>query len=187
MTGETMPNDDWGSGSTAGRRRTRGTTLQRLHAPGNVAAECFTTVKPTPTATRRRIRRAARGTGDAGDGQGDGRRGVAGQPTPTGTVTFFLCQPRGRVTAGQGCVTGGTQVGVGEDTELTGQATSRRGTEATKANHDGRSGSTAGGRCTRGTASTTASTDVGNVAAECFTTVKQASQTATTSNPTGAP
>ena len=34
---------------------------------------------------------------------------VGGHPTPTGTISFFLCNPSG-VTAG-GCVSGGTQVG----------------------------------------------------------------------------
>src|SRR5207253_4259991 len=35
---------------------------------------------------------------------------VGGRPAPTGTITFFLCNPS-QVTAG-GCVTGGTQVGL---------------------------------------------------------------------------
>lgn len=49
--------------------------------------------------------------------------GGVGQPVPTGTVTFFLCQPN-QVTAGQGCVSGGTQVGAVKTLNASGQATS---------------------------------------------------------------
>src|SRR4029079_8885991 len=46
---------------------------------------------------------------------------VGGHPSPTGTMTFFLCNPS-QVTAG-GCETGGTQVG-GAVTIANGSATS---------------------------------------------------------------
>src|SRR5438874_818761 len=37
--------------------------------------------------------------------------GGAGQPTPTGTVDFFLCNPTQVAAAGGDCSTGGTQIG----------------------------------------------------------------------------
>ena len=73
---------------------------------GNVAGECFTTVKQPSTPTTSRARRGQRGAGDVGDGHGDDHGG-AGQPTPTGTVTFFLCQPPATAIARRA----GTQVG----------------------------------------------------------------------------
>src|SRR5262245_19837672 len=54
--------------------------------------------------------------------------GGAGQPTPTGTVTFFQCQPH-EVTAA-GCPSGGTQIGAAK-TLSNGQATSDATTTTT--------------------------------------------------------
>jgi hypothetical protein len=100
-----------------------------------------------------------------------------GGPTPTGSVTFFLCQPS-EVTTG-GCEgTAGTQVGAVKPLDSNGQATS-----------DATSNTTAIGtycwRAEYGGSNTYLASSHTNSTTECFTTVKQPSQTVTTSNPTG--
>src|SRR5438552_893405 len=80
------------------------TTLFR--STGNVAAECFTTVKQPSTPTT-----ASSPTGGnvvPGTSVTDTATiaGEAGQPPPTGKVTFFLWQP-----PAADCASGGTQVG----------------------------------------------------------------------------
>ena len=102
--------------------------------------------------------------------------GAAG--TPTGTVTFFLCQPS-EVTAGQGCVSGGTQVGAAQPLSG-GQATSAATTNTTRDR-----ARTAGARCTRGDEVYAPSTHT-NAASECFTVVKPPSTTATQASTTRA-
>ena len=103
--------------------------------------------------------------------------GGAGQPTPTGTVAFFLCQPN-EVTAGQGCVSGGTLIGAAKALS-NGQATSDATTNT----------NAVGQYCWRavysgdGFYSPSSHT---NAASECFTTTVLPSTTATQSNPTGA-
>ena len=66
-----------------------------------------------PSSSRRRWRRCrARRRVTSHRAPGDGHGDVIGwgQPAdPTGTVRWFLCQPN-EVTAGQGCVAGGTEV-----------------------------------------------------------------------------
>src|SRR4029077_17231264 len=102
--------------------------------------------------------------------------GGAGQPVPTGTVDFFLCQPA-QVTAG-GCEgAAGTKIGAKKNL-FAGAATS-----------DATVSTTAIGKyCWRaeysGDGFYNASSHT-NAASECFTTVKQPSATATTSSPTG--
>ena len=109
--------------------------------------ECFTTVKqPSTTAT---TSSPTGGNVLPGGSATDHAvvAGGAGQPTPTGTVAFFLCQPAD-VTAG-GCEgTAGTQVG---------PANSLTGGEATSvaSTNPRRTGRTAGGPSTRVTRSTT--------------------------------
>ncbi len=73
-------------------------------------AECFTTVKQLPTVAT--LSSPTGGNVVPGSSVTDTVTvsGGPGQPTPTGTVTWFLCQP-GQVTAGQGCVSGGAQIG----------------------------------------------------------------------------
>lgn len=92
--------------------------------------------------------------------------GGAGQPVPTGTVTFFLCQPS-QVTAGQGCVSGGTQIGAVKTLNASGQATS-----------DATSNTTAIGQyCWRAQYSGDgfyAGSSHTDATGECFTTVGQA-------------
>jgi hypothetical protein len=91
----------------------------------NTTTECFTTVKqPSQVAT------TSNPTGDVANGLGSTATDTAtvtpvtaGQQTPTGTVTFFLCQPN-EVTSG-GCEgTAGTQVGAAKTLNSSGQATS---------------------------------------------------------------
>src|SRR5438045_496263 len=50
--------------------------------------------------------------------------GGAGQPTPTGTVDFFLCQPATVTSNGGDCSSGGTKVGATKPLDGNGQATS---------------------------------------------------------------
>ena len=77
---------------------------------GNVASECFTTVKVNPTVATLSSTTASTVVPGTSVTDTVTVSGGPGQPTPTGTVTWFLCQPN-EVTAGQGCVAGGTQVG----------------------------------------------------------------------------
>ena len=103
--------------------------------------------------------------------------GVAGVPVPTGTVTFFLCQPATVVLNDGDCHFGGAQVG-GAKTLANGVATSDATTNTTSI----------GTYCWRavyeGDALYTGSSELTSTN-ECFTTVKQPSTTATTSSPTG--
>src|SRR5262249_28440478 len=73
--------------------------------------------------------------------------GSAGQPTPTGTVAFFLCQPN-EITVGQGCVApAGTQIGSAKTLSY-GQATSDAASgasTATPGKHCWRGGGAGGG------------------------------------------
>ncbi len=97
----------------------------------NGTTECFTTVKqPSSTDT------TADPTGGSivpGTSASDSATvsGGLGQPTPTGTVKFFLCQP-GTVTANGGdCSAGGDQIGTpaaGETLNGSGVATSEAST-----------------------------------------------------------
>ena len=106
--------------------------------------------------------------------------GPAGQPTPTGSVKFFLCQPA-EVTAG-GCEgTAGTQIGTpaaGETLDASGVAASESTSNTTAI----------GTYCWRaeysGDTIYNASSHT-NITTECFTTLKQPSSTVTTSTPTG--
>src|SRR5204862_6677808 len=50
--------------------------------------------------------------------------GGAGQPTPSGTVDFFLCQPATVTGNGGDCSSGGTKVGATKPLDGNGQATS---------------------------------------------------------------
>jgi hypothetical protein len=78
----------------------------------DAGAECFTTVKqPSTVAT---LSTPTGGNVVPGTSVTDTVTvtGGPGQPTPTGTVTWFLCQP-GEVTAGVGCASpAGTQIGI---------------------------------------------------------------------------
>src|SRR5262249_20904802 len=100
----------------------------------NAVSECFTVAKLTSTTAT-----LSSPTGNnvvPGTSVTDTATvsGPAGQPTPTGTVTFFLCQPN-EVTAA-GCPAGsGTQVGAVK-TLGSGQATSDAVTGATTPNNN---------------------------------------------------
>ncbi len=145
--------------------------------PGNVAGECFTTVKVNPT--------VATASSPTGGNVVPGTTvtdtvtvsGGPGQPTPTGTVTWFLCQPN-EVTAG-GCVTGGTQVPPAKRLNPFGVRISGGASNTL----------TIGQYCWRveytgdGFYNPATHTDA---LGECFTTVKQPSTPTTASNPTGA-
>ncbi len=90
----------------------------------DAAGECFTTVKqPSHTVT---LSFPTGGNVPAGSPVTDVATvtGGAGQPTPTGSVTFFLCQPN-EVTPGQGCVApAGTQVGASKTLNANGKKAS---------------------------------------------------------------
>ena len=93
VTGVTTPND-LAIGQYCWRAVYSGDSLYNgsTHT-GNVAGECFTTVKQPSTPTT-----ASSPTGGnvvPGTSVTDTATitGGAGLPTPTGTVTFFLCQP----------------------------------------------------------------------------------------------
>src|SRR5205814_9916418 len=97
---------------------------------------------------------------------------------PRGAVSFFLCPP----SAGDGA-SGGTEVGTAV-VLVNGVATSSAVTGATTPNDNA-----IGQYCWRpvysGDGFYNGSTHTGNVAAECFTTVKQPSTPTTASSPTG--
>ena len=140
----------------------------------NATTECFTTVKqPSTTAT---TSNPTGGNLALGVSATDGAvvSGGAGQPTPTGTVDFFLCQPA-QVTAA-GCPSGsGSKVGATK-TLSGGSATSDATTNTT----------TAGTYCWRaeysGDAFYNASTHT-NATTECFTTVTPPSPPSTPPSP----
>jgi hypothetical protein len=98
-----------GIGLYCWRAEYSGDTRYAAASHTNNASECFTTVKqPSTTVTSA----SPSGTTLAGTSVSDTATvtGGAGQPTPTGTVKFFLCQPAD-VTAG-GCVApAGAQIG----------------------------------------------------------------------------
>lgn len=138
----------------------------------NTTTECFTTVKqPSTTVTTA----SPSGTILAGQSVSDTATvsGGAGQPTPTGTVKFFLCQPN-EITAG-GCEgTAGTQIGTpaaGETLNGTGVATSEStsnttavGTYCWRAEYSG------DGFYLPSSHTNALTTATGGVQPECFTT-----------------
>ncbi len=145
----------------------------------NATSECFTTVKqPSNTAT---------GSNPTSGGVVPGTSvtdtatitGAIGQPVPTGSVTFFLCQPADLTPLLTGdCSSGGTQVGANPVALAAGVATSVASTNT----------ATVGKYCWRAEYSGDAfynGSSHTNATSECFTTVKQPSNTATGSNPTG--
>jgi hypothetical protein len=145
----------------------------------NTGTECFTVVaQPSQTAT---------GSNPTGGNVVPGTSvtdtatitGGVGQPTPTGSVTFFLCQPAEVTAAGGDCSSGGTQVGANPVTlSAGGVATSVASTNTTAI----------GKYCWRAVYSGDAfynGSSHTNTGTECFTTVKQPSNTATLSDPTG--
>jgi hypothetical protein len=134
-------------------------------------AECFTTVRQSSTTSTQ----ADPGAG--GIVPGTSARdtatvaGGAGQPTPTGSVSFFLCQP-GEVTP-EGCPAGsGTQVGSavslsgGQATSASTTSTTAIGTYCWRAEYGGDAFYLPSGHTDHG--------------AECFTTVRQAPGSFTT-------
>ena len=145
---------------------------------GNVAGECFTTVKQPSTPTT-----ASSPTGGnvvPGTSVTDTATitGAAGQPTPTGTVTFFLCQPRGERIARRA----GRRWGRAVVLERGGDVVRGDGGDDAERSGD-RAVLLAGG--VLGRQPYNGSTHTGNVAGECFTTVKQPSTPTTASSPTG--
>src|SRR2546421_257207 len=104
---------------------------------------------------------------------------VGGHPTPTGTISFFLCNPS-QVTAG-GCVSGGTQVG---------SAVTINAGSATSANASGSLTGTVGKYCWRAEYTPDADGSKFYVAGshtdatdECFTVVKNSPALSTTQLP----
>jgi hypothetical protein len=135
--------------------------------------ECFTTIKlpsTTDTLASPNSNTVVPGTSVTDTATVTGTGG-----TPTGTVTFFLCQPAD-VTA-NGCETGGANLGT-KTLDANGQATSDASTNTT----------TIGKYCWRAEYSGSALYDPSNhtdSTHECFTTVKQPSSTDTLSSPNG--
>src|SRR5437764_3835617 len=104
---------------------------------------------------------------------------VGGHPSPTGTMSFFLCNPS-QVTAG-GCESGGTQVG---------SAVTINAGSATSANASGSLTGTVGKYCWRAEYTPDADGSKFYVAGshtdatdECFTVVKNSPALSTTQNP----
>jgi hypothetical protein len=149
----------------------------------NATSECFTTVKqPSTTAT---TSSPTGGSVVPGTSATDTATvtGIAGGPAPTGTVTFFLCQPAD-VTAG-GCEgSAGSQVGSPVNLVATNPQVDPPTASATSS---ATTNTTAIGKyCWRAEYSGDSfynSSSHTNATSECFTTVKQPSTTATTSNP----
>lgn len=155
----------------------------------NSTSECFTTVKqPSNTVTD------ANPDGSAvvpGTSVSDTATvtGGAGQPVPTGSVKFFLCQPATVITNGGDCSAGGDQVGTpasGETLNASGVATSESSANTTaigkycwRAEYSGDAFYVSSSH-TNGLTATT-----GGVTPECFETLKQPSNTATDANPDG--
>ena len=140
----------------------------------NAASECFTVVsQPAILGTTSSTQSA---TVVPGTSVSDSFTASGGFGTPGGTVDFFLCQPA-QVTAG-GCEgSAGTKIGATKPL-VAGAAAS-----------DSTANTTAIGKyCWRAVFTADAPYSDGehtNSTSECFTTVKQASTTATTSSPTG--
>jgi hypothetical protein len=154
----------------------------------NSTTECFTTVKqPSTTVT------SASPSGDSvvpGTSVSDTATvsGGAGQPTPTGTVKFFLCQPS-EVTAG-GCEgTAGTQIGTpaeGETLNGSGVASSESTTNTTAiGTYCWRAEYSGDGFYLPSKHTNALTAEAGGVTPECFTTVKQPSTTVTSASPSG--
>src|SRR5262249_2564054 len=83
------------------------TGQESTHTDTSTNGECFTTVvqaSQTDTASTPSANNVVPGTSVSDTATVTPV--VSGQPTPTGSVKFFLCQPAA-VTAGQGCVSGG--------------------------------------------------------------------------------
>jgi uncharacterized repeat protein (TIGR01451 family) len=99
------------------------------HTDGTL--ECFTTVKRSSNTTT--LSSPTGGNVGPGTSVTDGATvsGGAGQPTPTGTVTFFLCQPATVTANGGDCSIGGAQVGAVKTLNGSGQATSDATTNTT--------------------------------------------------------
>ncbi|HEV8361562.1 MAG TPA: Ig-like domain-containing protein, partial [Candidatus Thermoplasmatota archaeon] len=137
------------------------------------AAECFTVLRGNAT-----LATASAPGGDVFPGtqvKDDATlTGLAGQPTPTGTVRYFLCEPSQVTNAG--CPSGGQQVG-GAGALVNGQATS-----------DAFSATLVGRHCWRaeysGDANYVAAAHTNN-ASECFRVVRYQIGLTTTSTPTG--
>jgi hypothetical protein len=135
----------------------------------NTTTECFTTVKqPSTTVTNA----SPSGTILAGQSVTDGATvsGGAGQPTPTGTVDFFLCQPN-EVTAA-GCPSGsGTKVGATKTLNASGQATSdSTGNTTTVGKYCWRAEYSGDGFYLPSSHTNALTTTTGGVTPECFTT-----------------
>ena len=148
-----------------------GNTIYDPSSHTNATTECFTTVKqPSNTAT---TSSTTSSTVVPGTSVTDTATVTGSGATPTGTVTFFLCQPN-EVTAG-GCEgTAGTQVG-GAVTLVAGQATSSATTTTTAIGKYCWRAAYSGDAFYNGSSHTNATT-------ECFTTVKQPSNTSTSSS-----
>jgi hypothetical protein len=128
----------------------------------NDTTECFTTVQqPATLATQSNPTGGGVTPGTSVSDTFTASAGV-GLPTPTGTVTFFLCQPADVTAAG--CPLGGDQVGAAKALDAAGQATSdstgnttTAGTYCWRAEYSGDSVYTAGPHT--------------NATNECFTVV----------------
>jgi hypothetical protein len=136
-TGTVVPTDKTLVGNTATSDPTNDTTaigkycwrarylgdanyLPKNHT--NDTTECFTTVQqPATLATQSNPTGGGVAPGTSVSDTFTASAGV-GLPTPTGTVTFFLCQPADVTAAG--CPLGGDQVGAAKALDAAGQATS---------------------------------------------------------------
>ncbi len=138
----------------------------------NATTECFTTVgQPSQTATQSTPSSSTVVPGTSVSDAATVTPVVAGQQTATGSVKFFLCQPA-QVTAG-GCEgVAGTQVGGAVTLNGSGQATSASSSNTTAIGKYCWRAVYSGDSFYNGSSHT-------NAASECFTTVKQPSQTAT--------
>jgi hypothetical protein len=152
------------------------TTFYSASSHTNATTECFTTVvqaSQTDTASTPSANNVVPGTSVSDTATVTPV--VSGQPVPTGSVKFFLCQPAA-VTAGQGCVSGGDQVGAAK-TLSGGMATSDSTTNT----------STLGMYCWRAeyTPDTTfySASSHTNATTECFTTKQLTPTTTTQSSP----
>jgi uncharacterized repeat protein (TIGR01451 family) len=143
----------------------------------NSTSECFTTVKqPSSTDTTSSPTGGNVAPGSSVSDQAT-VSGGQGQPVPTGTVDFYLCQPATVTSNGGDCSAGGAKVSTGS-LDSAGKASSDASTDTTAVGTYCWRAEYSGDGFYNGSAHT-------NSGSECFTVAKQPSSTDTSSSPSG--
>src|SRR4029453_1946569 len=109
--GFVLPNDATAIGTWCWRAEYEGDTFYNASSFTNATDECFTVVKQPSLTTTQSSTIATDVTPGTLVHDTATVAGAAGQPDPTGTVQFFICDPATVTANGGNCSTGGTQVG----------------------------------------------------------------------------